>query len=309
MFQHFFFLLCISVWHTIAIIKFLKKVMKEFKKIFLNDLCISNNLPLVLIAGPCQMESREHSLDMATRIKEITEKHNIKFIFKTSFDKANRTSIVGKRGVGLKASLPIFQEIKEKVKCPVLTDVHSLEQCQPVAEVVDILQIPAFLCRQTDLLLTAGKTGKVINIKKGQFLAPWDVKNIVKKLASTGNNQIMLTERGVSFGYNTLINDMRGLEIMKEAGYPIVFDATHSVQQPGGQGIESGGQKEFVKPLARAAVAAGIAALFIETHQNPDKAPSDGACMLPLKQLNKLLKEITEFDKLAKKFMEYSVNH
>ena len=276
--------------------------MKEFKKIFLDDICVSNNLPLVLIAGPCQMESKEHALEMAMGIKEITEKHNIKFIFKTSFDKANRTSITGERGVGLKASLPIFQEIKEKVKCPVLTDVHYLEQCQPVAKVVDVLQIPAFLCRQTDLLLTAGETGKVINIKKGQFLAPWDVKNILKKLASTGNDKIMLTERGISFGYNTLINDMRGLEIMKETGYPIVFDATHSVQQPGGQGTESGGQREFIKPLARAAVAVGIAALFIEIHQNPDEAPSDGACMLPLNQLSKLLKEITEFDMLAKKF-------
>ena len=276
--------------------------MKEFKKIFLDDICVSNNLPLVLIAGPCQMESKEHALEMAMGIKEITEKHNIKFIFKTSFDKANRTSITGERGVGLKASLPIFQEIKEKVKCPVLTDVHYLEQCQPVAKVVDVLQIPAFLCRQTDLLLTAGETGKVINIKKGQFLAPWDVKNILKKLASTGNDKIMLTERGISFGYNTLINDMRGLEIMKETGYPIVFDATHSVQQPGGQGTESGGQREFIKPLARAAVAVGIAALFIEIHQNPDEAPSDGACMLPLNQLSKLLKEITEFDILAKKF-------
>ena len=278
--------------------------MKKFKKISLGDISISNDLPLVLIAGPCQMESRDHTLEIAIGIKEITEKYNIKFIFKTSFDKANRTSLDSKRGVGLKASLPIFQEVKEKIKCPVLTDVHSSEQCHPIAEVVDILQIPAFLCRQTDLLLTAGETGRVINIKKGQFLAPWDVKNIVKKLASTGNERIMLTERGVSFGYNTLINDMRGLELMKDIGYPVVFDVTHSVQQPGGQGIESGGQREFIKPLARAAVAIGIAALFIEIHQNPDKAPSDRACMLPLNQLSKLLKEITEFDKLAKKFIE-----
>ena len=278
--------------------------MKKFKKISLGDISISNDLPLVLIAGPCQMESRDHTLEIAIGIKEITEKYNIKFIFKTSFDKANRTSLDSKRGVGLKASLPIFQEVKEKIKCPVLTDVHSSEQCHPIAEVVDILQIPAFLCRQTDLLLTAGETGKVINIKKGQFLAPWDVKNIVKKLASTENERIMLTERGVSFGYNTLINDMRGLELMKDIGYPVVFDATHSVQQPGGQGIESGGQREFIKPMARAAVAIGIAALFIEIHQNPDKAPSDRACMLPLNQLSKLLKEITEFDKLAKIFIE-----
>ena len=278
--------------------------MKKFKKISLGDISISNDLPLVLIAGPCQMESRDHTLEIAIGIKEITEKYNIKFIFKTSFDKANRTSLDSKRGVGLKASLPIFQEVKEKIKCPVLTDVHSSEQCHPIAEVVDILQIPAFLCRQTDLLLTAGETGRVINIKKGQFLAPWDVKNIVKKLASTGNERIMLTERGVSFGYNTLINDMRGLELMKDIGYPVVFDVTHSVQQPGGQGIESGGQREFIKPLARAAVAIGIAALFIEIHQNPDKAPSDRACMLPLNQLSKLLKEITEFDKLAKIFIE-----
>ena len=283
--------------------------MKGLKKISLGDICISNDSPLILIAGPCQMESRQHALEMAIGIKEITQKHHIKFIFKTSFDKANRTSITGKRGVGLNASLPIFQEVKEKVKCPVLTDVHSSEQCQPVAEVVDILQIPAFLCRQTDLLLTAGKTGRVISVKKGQFLAPWDVKNIIKKLVSTGNEKIMLTERGVSFGYNTLINDMRGLEIMKNTGYPVVFDATHSVQQPGGEGIESGGQREFIKPLARAATAIGIAALFIETHQNPDKAPSDAACMLPLNELSELLKEITEFDRLAKKLIEHSIVH
>ncbi len=278
--------------------------MKKFKKISLGDISISNDLPLVLIAGPCQMESRDHTLEIAMGIKEITEKYNIKFIFKTSFDKANRTSIDSKRGVGLKTSLPIFQEVREKIKCPVLTDVHSSEQCHPIAEVVDILQIPAFLCRQTDLLLTAGETGRVINIKKGQFLAPWDVKNIVKKLASIGNERIMLTERGVSFGYNTLINDMRGLELMGDTGYPVVFDATHSVQQPRGQGIGGGGQRRFIKPLARAAVAIGIAALFIEIHQNPDKAPSDRACMLPLNQLSKLLKEITEFDNLAKKFIE-----
>ncbi|WPX96470.1 3-deoxy-8-phosphooctulonate synthase [Candidatus Bandiella euplotis] len=277
--------------------------MKKFKHITVGDIKISNDLPVVLIAGPCQIESREHTLHMAATIKEIAQKHNMKFVFKSSFDKANRTSINGKRGVGLEASIPIFQEVKEKIKCPILTDVHSQEQCAKIAEVADILQIPAFLCRQTDLLSAAAKTGKVVNVKKGQFLAPWDVKNIVKKLESTANEQIMLTERGVSFGYNTLVNDMRGLEIMKETGYPVVFDATHSVQQPGGQGLQSGGQREFIKPLARAATAIGIAALFIETHQDPNNAPSDGPCMLPLSELNQLLKEVREFDLIAKKFI------
>lgn len=276
--------------------------MKIFKKITIGSVEISNNLPLVLIAGPCQIESKDHTLDMAGKIKEIADKHGVGFIFKSSFDKANRTSISGKRGVGLEASLPIFQEVRKEIKCPILTDVHSEEQCKQLVEVVDILQIPAFLCRQTDLLLAAARTQKVINVKKGQFLAPWDVKNIADKLISAGNEQVMLTERGVSFGYNTLVNDMRGLEIMKETGHPIVFDATHSVQQPGGQGMQSGGQRQFIKPLARAATAIGIAALFIETHQDPDNAPSDALCMLPLNELSELLEEITKFDKIAKKY-------
>ena len=276
--------------------------MKIFKKITIGNVNISNNLPLVLIAGPCQIESMDHTLDMAGKIKEIADRYGVGFIFKSSFDKANRTSISGKRGVGLEASLSIFQEVRKKIECPILTDVHSEEQCKQLAEVVDILQIPAFLCRQTDLLLAAARTKKVINVKKGQFLAPWDVKNIADKLISAGNEQIMLTERGVSFGYNTLVNDMRGLEIMKETGHPIVFDATHSVQQPGGQGMQSGGQRQFIKPLARAATAIGIAALFIETHQDPDNAPSDALCMLPLNKLGELLEEITEFDKIAKKY-------
>jgi 2-dehydro-3-deoxyphosphooctonate aldolase (KDO 8-P synthase) len=276
--------------------------MKVSNEITIKDITISNNSPIVLIAGPCQMESREHALEMASEIKKITEKHNVPFIFKTSFDKANRTSINAKRGVGLEVSLPIFQEIKDKINCPVLTDVHSAEHCSAVAKVIDILQIPAFLCRQTDLLIAAAKTNKIINIKKGQFLAPWDVENIVKKVNTSENYRVMLTERGVSFGYNTLINDMRSLEVMKRTGCPVVFDVTHSVQQPGGKGFASGGQREFIKPLARAATAIGIAALFVETHQSPDSAPSDGACMLPLDELDGLLNEVTAFDKVAKNY-------
>jgi 2-dehydro-3-deoxyphosphooctonate aldolase (KDO 8-P synthase) len=248
------------------------------------------------------MESKEHALYMAKAIKDIADSHSMSLIFKTSFDKANRTSIGAKRGIGIEASIPIFAQIKEEIGCPILTDVHSPEQCNIIAKVVDILQIPAFLCRQTDLLITAANTGKIINIKKGQFLAPWDVKNIISKIELSGNEQILLTERGVSFGYNTLINDMRGLEIMKETGYPVVFDATHSVQQPGGLGNQSGGQRQFIKPLARAATSIGIAALFIETHDNPDIAPSDGSCMLHIDDLNQLLMEIKEFDNVAKKF-------
>lgn len=248
------------------------------------------------------MESKEHALYMAKTIKKIADAHSISVIFKTSFDKANRTSVDAKRGIGIDTSIPIFAQIKEEVGCPILTDVHSPEQCSKIAKVVDILQIPAFLCRQTDLLVAAANTGKVVNIKKGQFLAPWDVKNIISKVTSSGNEKILLTERGVSFGYNTLINDMRGLEIMKETGYPVVFDATHSVQQPGGLGNQSGGQRQFIKPLARAATSIGISTLFVETHDNPDIAPSDGSCMLHIDDLNQLLKEIKEFDKIAKKF-------
>ena len=276
--------------------------MDNFKQVSVGDIKIANNLPIVLIAGPCQMESKEHALYMAKTIKSIADAHSISVIFKTSFDKANRTSVDAKRGIGIDTSIPIFAQIKEEVGCPILTDVHSPEQCSKIAEVVDILQIPAFLCRQTDLLVAAANTGKVINIKKGQFLAPWDVKNIISKVASSGNEQILLTERGVSFGYNTLINDMRGLEIMKETGYPVVFDATHSVQQPGGLGNQSGGQRQFIKPLARAATSIGISTLFIETHDNPDIAPSDGSCMLHIDDLSQLLKEIKEFDNIAKKF-------
>lgn len=276
--------------------------MNNFKQVSVGDIKIANNLPIVLIAGPCQMESKEHALYMAKTIKGIADAHSISVIFKTSFDKANRTSMDAKRGIGIDASIPIFAQIKEEVGCPILTDVHSPEQCSKIAKVVDILQIPAFLCRQTDLLVAAANTGRVVNIKKGQFLAPWDVKNIISKVTSSGNDKILLTERGVSFGYNTLINDMRGLEIMKETGYPVVFDATHSVQQPGGLGNQSGGQRQFIKPLARAATSIGISTLFIETHDNPDIAPSDGSCMLHIDDLNQLLKEIKEFDNIAKKF-------
>ncbi|WP_236870154.1 3-deoxy-8-phosphooctulonate synthase [Candidatus Bandiella numerosa] len=276
--------------------------MHNLKQIAVGNVKIANNLPIVLIAGPCQMESKEHALYMAKAIKNIADSHSMSLIFKTSFDKANRTSIGTKRGIGIEASIPIFAQIKEEIGCPILTDIHSPEQCNIIAKVVDILQIPAFLCRQTDLLIAAANTGKIINIKKGQFLAPWDVKNIISKIESSGNKQILLTERGVSFGYNTLINDMRGLEIMKETGYPVVFDATHSVQQPGGFGNQSGGQRQFIKPLARAATSIGIAALFIETHDNPDIAPSDGSCMLHIDDLNQLLMEIKEFDNIAKKF-------
>ena len=275
--------------------------MSPQKKVEIKNISIANTLPFVLIAGPCQMESRDHALEMAFAIKEITDKLRIQFIYKSSFDKANRTSITGKRGIGLEASLPIFAEIKEKVKCPVVTDVHNESQCEAVAKIADMLQIPAFLCRQTDLLIAAGKTGKAINIKKGQFLSPWNMEKVAQKAASTGNDKILLTERGFTFGYNNLVNDMKALTIMAKTGYPVVFDATHSVQQPGGKGSSSGGQREFIRPLARAAVAVGVAVLYIETHQNPDNAPSDGPCMLPLNELQNFLQEIQEFDSIAKK--------
>lgn len=261
---------------------------------------IANNLPLTIIAGPCQMESRDHALKAVEFIKQCTDANGFNLIFKSSFDKANRSSHTGARGIGLDKALPIFEEIKRNFNVPVITDVHSQEQCAAVAEVVDVLQIPAFLCRQTDLLLAAGATGRAINVKKGQFLAPWDMKNVASKIASTGNHNIMLCERGVTFGYNRLINDMRALPIMAETGYPVVFDATHSVQEPGGLGTQSGGERRFVKTVARAAVAVGIAALFIETHPDPDQAPSDGPCMLPFADLNSFLKEMREFDRLAK---------
>ncbi|MGH2340749.1 3-deoxy-8-phosphooctulonate synthase [Segnochrobactraceae bacterium EtOH-i3] len=259
-----------------------------------------NRLPISIMCGPCALESREHALEMAGAINEITKKLGIGFVYKTSFDKANRTSLKGVRGVGLAKALPIFAEVKEKFGVPVVTDVHDAAQCAPVAEVVDILQIPAFLCRQTDLLVAAAATGKVVNVKKGQFLAPWDMANVVNKVVGAGNSHVMVTERGVSFGYNTLVTDMRALPIMAQTGAPVIFDATHSVQQPGGQGGSSGGDRRFVPVLARAAVAVGIAGLFIETHQDPDKAPSDGPNMVPLNKLEALLSDLVAFDKIAK---------
>ena len=257
--------------------------------------------PLALIAGPCALESRAHGLEMAQALKEIAGRLKIGLVYKSSFDKANRTSTVSARGLGLADALPIFAEIRERTGLPVLTDVHAPEQCAPTAEAVDVLQIPAFLCRQTDLLVAAARTGKPVNVKKGQFLAPWDMANVVAKLLSAGNPNILLTERGVSFGYNTLVSDMRALPILAETGAPVIFDATHSVQQPGGQGTASGGERRFVPVLARAAVAVGVAGIFIETHQDPDRAPSDGPNMLPLAALEPLLKELIEIDALVKR--------
>jgi 2-dehydro-3-deoxyphosphooctonate aldolase (KDO 8-P synthase) len=260
-----------------------------------------NTLPLMLIAGPCALESREHALEMASALKEIAGKAGIGLVFKTSFDKANRTSAESQRGVGLDRALPIFAEIRETLSVPVLTDVHEAQQCARVAGAVDVLQIPAFLCRQTDLLAAAAATGRVVNVKKGQFLAPWDMANVVAKLTSAGNRNVLVTERGASFGYNTLVSDMRALPILaRSTGAPVIFDATHSVQQPGGQGTSSGGEREFVPVLARAAVAVGVAGVFIETHQNPDRAPSDGPNMVPLKNMEPLLRRLVEFDRLAK---------
>ena len=263
-------------------------------------LSISNTKPFTLIAGPCQLENEKHALDVAAELKKITEKLGIGLIYKTSFDKANRTSLKGKRGAGLDKSLPVFDKIRKDIDIPVLTDVHTTEQCAVVSEHVDVLQIPAFLCRQTDLLIAAAKTGKVINVKKGQFLAPWDMINVTKKIEESGNKNILVTERGASFGYNTLVSDMRSLPIMAKNGYPVVFDATHSVQQPGGMGDKSGGQREFVEYLARAAIAVGVAAVFMETHPDPDNAPSDGPNMVPLSKMPDLLKQLVEIDKLIK---------
>ena len=262
---------------------------------------IGNHLPIMLIAGPCQLESREHAFMMAGKLKEIAGRLGIGLLYKTSFDKANRTSLSGKRGTGLDAALPIFEDIRKELGLPVLTDVHEPRQCAEVAEVVDILQIPAFLCRQTDLLVAAAKTGRAINVKKGQFLAPWDMENVIAKIAESGNESIILTERGVSFGYNTLVSDMRSLPIMAETGFPVVFDATHSVQQPGGRGTASGGDRRFVPVLARAAVAVGVAGVFIETHQDPDSAPSDGPSMLKLDDMEPLLRELMDIDRIAKR--------
>ncbi|MEM8540089.1 MAG: 3-deoxy-8-phosphooctulonate synthase [Pseudomonadota bacterium] len=264
------------------------------------NVALGNHLPLSLIAGPCAMESRDHAMEMATAMKEICTDLGIGYVFKTSFDKANRTSLAGQRGVGLSKAMDVFAEIKDSLGLPVLTDVHTAEQCGPVGEICDVLQIPAFLCRQTDLLIAAAKTGKVVNIKKGQFLAPWDMKNVMTKVTESGNSHVMLTERGASFGYNTLVSDMRALPIMAETGAPIIFDATHSVQQPGGQGTSSGGDRRMVPYLSKAAVAVGVAGVFIETHEDPDNAPSDGPNMVPLSQMKSLLKQLMAFDALAK---------
>ena len=272
------------------------------KDVILNisDLRISNNLPFTLIAGPCVVESKNHALEMAKKLTSITNKLGIQFIYKSSFDKANRTSINSKRGPGLEKSIEIFNEIKSSIGCPIITDVHEINQVSVISEVVDIIQIPAFLCRQTDLLIEAAKTNKAVMIKKGQFLAPWDMKNVVEKIIEFGSGGILVCERGVSFGYNTLVSDFRSLPILKSFGYPVVFDATHSVQQPGGLGSKSGGQREFVPVLAKAAVSIGVAALFMEIHQDPDNAPSDGPNMLHLDDLEKLLITLDKLDKIAK---------
>jgi 2-dehydro-3-deoxyphosphooctonate aldolase (KDO 8-P synthase) len=274
--------------------------MQPNSSVQIGNVTVANDAPLVVFAGPCAMESRAHALEMASALKEIAGRVGFGLIYKSSFDKANRTSLSSARGVGLSEALPVFAEIRESLGLPVVTDVHSAEQCAPVAEAVDVLQIPAFLCRQTDLLIAAAKTGKVVKVKKGQFLAPWDMKNVVAKVAGAGNPNILLTERGVSFGYNTLVSDMRALPIMAETGCPVIFDATHSVQQPGGQGGSSGGQREFVPVLARAAVAVGVAGVFIETHENPDHAPSDGPNMVPLTEFEGLMRELMAFDRLRK---------
>ncbi len=265
------------------------------------DVRFGNSLPLALIAGPCQIESAAHAFECASALKEISARLGIGLVFKSSFDKANRTSIAGKRGVGLDAALQIFADIKAQLGLPLLTDVHERAQCAPVADVVDILQIPAFLCRQTDLLIAAAETGAVVNVKKGQFLAPWDMKNVIAKVTQSGNPRVLATERGTSFGYNTLVSDFRGLPIMASFGAPVIFDATHSVQQPGGQGTSSGGQREFVPVLARAAVAVGVAGLFIETHPDPDNAPSDGPNMVALHDFPALIEELMAFDAIAKR--------
>ncbi len=274
--------------------------MTAIHHVKVGGLTIGNDKPFVLFAGPCAMESREHALEMSQALKEVTDKLGIGLVYKSSFDKANRTSGSSPRGIGLDTALPIFAEIKETLGLPVLTDVHSPENCAAVADVIDVLQIPAFLCRQTDLLLAAAATGRAINVKKGQFLAPWDMANVAKKVTEAGNNNVMLCERGASFGYNTLVSDMRSLPIMAQTGHPIVFDATHSVQQPGGQGATSGGQREFVPVLARAAISIGVAAVFMEVHQDPDSAPSDGPNMVYLDKLPGILEELLAFDRLAK---------
>lgn len=274
--------------------------MKPNSTVKIGPVTVSNAAPIAVFAGPCAMESRDHALEMASALKEMSERLGIGLVYKSSFDKANRTSISSARGLGLKEALPVFAEIRETLGLPIVTDVHEREQCAPVAEAVDVLQIPAFLCRQTDLLVAAAKTGRVVKIKKGQFLAPWDMKNVVAKVVEADNPNVLVTERGASFGYNTLVSDMRALPILAETGCPVVFDATHSVQQPGGQGTSSGGQREFVPVLARAAVAVGVAALFIETHQDPDKAPSDGPNMVPLNEFEGLLTRLIAIDRTVK---------
>ena len=272
------------------------------KTVSVGNVTFGNDLPIAVIAGPCQLESRAHALEVASALKDIAARLKIGLVFKTSFDKANRTSASAERGIGLAKALPIFAEIRETLGLPVLTDVHDAAQCAEVAQTVDVLQIPAFLCRQTDLLLAAAATGKVVNVKKGQFLAPWDMKNVVAKITSGGNANVLVTERGASFGYNTLVSDMRALPILaRTTGAPVIFDATHSVQQPGGQGTSSGGEREFVPVLARAAVAVGVAGVFIETHPDPDHAPSDGPNMVPLKDFEGLLKTLMAFDQVTKK--------
>lgn len=276
------------------------QVLKPATHVTAGSVTFANDAPLAVLAGPCQMESRAHALEMASALKEIAEALGLGLVFKASFDKANRTSLSGRRGIGLEAALPVFAEIREQLKLPVVTDIHEPGQCAPVAEVADILQIPAFLCRQTDLLVAAAKTGRVVKIKKGQFLAPWDMKNVVAKVTESGNPNVLVTERGSSFGYNTLVVDMRALPQMSEIGAPVIFDATHAVQQPGGQGTSSGGDRRFVAPLARAAVAVGVAGLFIETHQDPDSAPSDGPNMVPLKDFKNLLAELQAIDRVIK---------
>ncbi len=274
--------------------------MNNPKHVSIGPVTIGNDLPFVLISGPCQIESRDHAMMMAEKLAEVARKAGVPFIFKSSFDKANRTSVSGQRGVGIDAGLAILAEVKAQLGCPVLTDVHEAAQVEAAAQAVDILQIPAFLCRQTDLLLAAGRTGAVVNVKKGQFLAPWDMAAVAEKVASTGNDRILLTERGASFGYNTLVSDMRSLPVMAETGYPVVFDATHSVQQPGGLGSASGGQREFAPVLARSAVAAGVAAIFAEAHDDPDRAPSDGPVMLPLDWMGPLLEKLKAIDEAVK---------
>ena len=274
--------------------------MTLIKHVSVGQVKIGNDLPFVLLAGPCQMENEAHAFEMAHALVELCADLKIPFIYKTSFDKANRTSIGGERGMGLAKAMPVFEKIRSKFGCPVVTDVHTEEQCREVAPYVDVLQIPAYLCRQTDLLLAAGNTGRAINVKKGQFLAPWDAANIAKKIETTGNKNILLCERGVTFGYNRLVVDMRSFPIMAQTGYPVVFDATHSVQEPGGQGSKSGGQREFAPILARGAAAIGVAAFFMETHQDPDNAPSDGPNMIYLKDMKRVLSELKELDAFAK---------